>query len=319
MARALGGTAGGPEAVSSEPCRSVLAGMTVMAPSLLEPVAVAKRGLGLSVLDETVLDGAEAEALGAPTLSGARSVVVGNPERPVGALRYVEAPGAQPAVPLRRRGWAAAEVLVDDAEAADRRLESLGLDGLRRLRPPAPLASGRRSLRATQWVGAAGEVLYCTEVTGPVDGFELPRSKVAPPQVFAAVLASADLERSRAWLARVLGATVASDHPVAVGVLNDAYGLPPQTSHRISSLQLRGPGLVEVDQHPIGLGPPIATDGSEAGLVAATFLVADPDGGLPGPWWTAGASVGHIPGADAVLAVANPLTGSEPPDLPRAR
>ena len=313
MAGAFGGAAGGLEATADRSSPAVLAGMTVVAPGLAGPVALAEKGLGLEVLDEAGLGGAEAEALGAPALSGARSVVVGSRAHPIGTLRYVEAPHARRVAPLRRRGWAAAEVLVDDADAADGRLESLGLDGVQRLRPPAPLASGRRSLRAAQWVGAAGEVLYCTEVSGTVDGFQLPRSGSMPPHVFAAVLASADLERSRAELARALGSSVASDHPVAVGVLNDAYGLPPGTTHRISSLQLAGPGLVEVDQHPLALGPPMATDGSEAGFVAATFLVATPDGGLPGQWWAAPAAVQRVPAAGAVVLLAGGPTSADPP------
>lgn len=264
---------------------ATVAGMSVLAPSLRAAVRFCREGLGLSLLDEGRLDETSAAAWGAARRAGARVVVMGSQDHPLGALRYVEAPDSWSGAPLRRLGWAASELVVPSLDAVERRLEALGLDGVRRLRPPGLLASGQGALRAAQWVGPAGEVLYLTEISGEVPGFWLPRSADAPTHLFALVAASVRLEATRSWLVELLRVPVASDHPVAVGVLNDAFGLAPTCRHRISSLQLDGPSLIEVDQYPSAADPSGAPGASVAGAVMATVVDAAAVEATALAWW----------------------------------
>jgi len=181
-----------------------------------------------------------------PVLAGRRSVRLGSPgdDRP-GALRVIELPGTRAPRTLATIGWAAAELIVEDADAATERARSAGLTVLAE---PAPVGSGG-GLRAAQIRGPAGEALYLTQVTSAPPGFDLPVPVAPVGRIFIAVLASRDLPDSRSAIERLGGRRV-TDHPLPVRALNASLGLPTGTRHRVSSVQLDGQSAIEVDQYP---------------------------------------------------------------------
>ncbi|HLI14636.1 MAG TPA: hypothetical protein VKV23_01105 [Acidimicrobiales bacterium] len=200
--------------------------------------------LGYSQVDEGVLDEAEAIALGAPQAAGRAFAVVGCSR--FGRLRFVDCVRPAGFRPLRHLGWAALELAVTDVDATARRLAD---SPFRILRPPAYLSSSA-SLRAMQVAGPDDEVLYLTQRLAPIEGFDLPEPTVPVDRLFIAVLACADLERSRAAYEAAFAVRRASDRHSAIRVLNDAFDLPEGTTHRLSTLQLDGSCLIEFDQYP---------------------------------------------------------------------
>lgn len=178
--------------------------------------------------------------------SDASSILLGRPEASHGRIRLVDAGPGQPPVPFTTLGWAALEVLVTDADEALRRCRSN--PAFRVLQEPARVGSGGR-LRALQAAGPAGEGVYLTQVLEPPPGFRLPGLPEGEGLVYGVVAASSDLEKTRRRLLD-LGLRQVTDHPLRVRVINAAFGLPEETAHRVSSLQLEGAGLVEIDQYP---------------------------------------------------------------------
>lgn len=224
-----------------------LASITVVVDDLDAAVATYRDGVGLLPSPAGRLPRERARVWGRPELAGRRTGRLRAPgdDRP-GAVHLVELPGAVAYPPLTSLGWAAAELVVADADAAAGRARAAGWEVLAE---PAPVGAGG-GLRAVQVGGPGGEALYLTEIRRPPPGFALPRATAPVGRVFIAVLASHDLPGSRALLERELGARRVTDHSLAVRALNHAFGLPPENRHRVSSVQLCGRSAVEIDEYP---------------------------------------------------------------------
>jgi hypothetical protein len=117
-----------------------------------------------------------------------------------------------------------------------------------------------------------GAPVYLTEVNRDPDGFRLPRVDTGTGGVFIVVVASPDLDVTRGFLESRFGLPRVTDHPLAVGVLNRAYALPPTSTHRISSVHLAGDAAIEIDQYPPEAGPrPLTASGLPDGIAVVEF------------------------------------------------
>lgn len=241
--------------------------VTAVVADLDAALSVYQGGVGLHRVDDGRVPFDLAHAWRRPALAGRRWAMLAGPgdNRP-GALRVIELPGVIAPAPLTTLGWAAAELVVADADAAAVRAERAGMPIIAE---PAPVGTGG-GLRAGQVGGPAGEALYLTEVTQAPPGFDLPQAVVPVGRIFIAVLASADLPRSRGLLERELQARRVTDHRLAVRALNAAFGCAPDTLHRVSSVQLSGASAIETDQYPRSAGCRPRTDGITGGIIAAT-------------------------------------------------
>lgn len=207
------------------------------------------RALGWSRSGPSLLPAETAHRWGAPALAGAASAVLHPPSGSGGWLRLVHQAGPRtpPPQPLRHSGWAALELLVRDVDEAMTASEETGFRVLGR---PRRLGDGGKlPLTAGQVVGPDGIVLYLTQVLGDTPNFELPAPSGAIDGIFIAVLSALDLEESRAVLESALSVRRASDRRSPIAVVNSTLGLPPDTLHRLSTLQLSGSHLIEVDQN----------------------------------------------------------------------
>lgn len=223
---------------------------TVVVADLAEALERYLSGFGWVVRTEkSRFAAARAERWGVPALSETRTVVIGPPEPAAvaGAVRLVEVPKVIAPAPLRSFGWTALELCVRDVLAATDRAAAAGWTVLR---PPARLGAGKLPLSAAQLAAPSGEAVYLTQILAPVPGFELPSAAREVDGVFIAVLGASDLETTRMILERRFAVRRASDRRGPIGVLNDVYGLPPETTHRLSTLQLAGRSCVEIDQLP---------------------------------------------------------------------
>jgi len=262
----------------------------------------------------TGFDAARARLWGTPSLAGAPCSALAPPSGQGGAIRLIQRPlkpgGAAGADHrsgpglvhrgsrgrFRRLGWSAIELQVADSSAAVRRAEAAGL---RVLGQPRTIGDGGSlPIRAGQVTDDDGLVLYLTQILGEVAGFELPTVRGDTDGVFIAVLSVIDLEDARGIVERHLNTTRASDRYSPIGVVNATLGLPPDTKHRISSQQLRGASLVEIDQLDIAHDPPDPSwDPPRTGVVA---VCVQADVAAPVVWRPcAGALLELVPGSAA--------------------
>ena len=240
------------------------AARTELAPALGWPSP--EEGAPLSV--------SEAERWGNPALAGAPTRILRPPSGEGGWIRVLAGGSGTPVPrPLATVGWRALELMVRDVEAAVDRAEK---QGFRVLGRPRRLGNaGSLPLTAGQVMSRDGVILYLTQVLRPIDGFSLPLSRGDVDGIFIAVLGARDLVATRAFLEERIRVFRASDRSSPVGVVNEVLGLAEDTPHRLSSLQLEGSHLVEVDQVP-QLGPtPPPQAGAPARGVAVVAIEAD--------------------------------------------
>src|SRR5205814_8049965 len=110
--------------------------------------------------------------------------------------------------------------------------------------------------------------------------FELPSLQEGEHRVYVVVIGTHDVEATRGFFEQAFGVRHVTDHALPVRVLNQAYGLPPGTLHRLSTLQLAGTTVVEIDEYPAEAA--VRPDGG-GGLRSVTFAGRNPARGLPHP------------------------------------
>ncbi len=200
-----------------------------------------------------------------------------SPPAGVGGLLLIEAVGT--IAPLRSLGWAAAELSVADLAAVATRAAQ---HGFTLIGPPRALGS-TASIAACQIVDPGGAAIYCADVRAYAGKADLTRAVEPVDRMFIAILATNDLAASRAWYAQRFGVTPISDHAVPIPVLSSAWQVDPATPWRISSQQLAGGCLVEIDQYPPDAPPRARDTRGLAGGVAAVAFVAGTDAVMTGP------------------------------------
>lgn len=214
--------------------------MTLRVPSLMNSVA-AYHELGYQDAPVNAASAA-AIALSDRALQGCAHHTILMSTMPFQTLTLVEWQGDIP-TPFATPGWSAMEVLVSDLDALFGKLPS----AFSVLNPPAALSFSDQ-IRAMQVAGPAGELIYFTEVSGEVPGFELPSAAQQVNQCFVMINAVTDIQHSIAFYAKLLGCTAPKPMPARVSILSRSNGLDEDHRHDIAPIAL-GPGqLFELDQ-----------------------------------------------------------------------
>lgn len=247
-----------------------LIGVTLTTPDLDRSCEAYEHYLGYRGERNTVAPDL-AGRLGVPDLAG-RAMALLHPES--GGPRFIRlVDGPADPAPLTTPGWTAVELIVRDL---DRLAERLADSPFRVIGPPETLDFDfTDAIRAMQVVGPSGEVLYLTEVSGRVPGFDLPEAKtdVGPP--FIAVAGVADLST---WLASAHeAAEIESGAPIEarIGVLSAALGLHPDTRHRLTTVALGEASYLEIDHLPAPSSSRPLRHGLPCGIIAAAIGVED--------------------------------------------
>jgi catechol 2,3-dioxygenase-like lactoylglutathione lyase family enzyme len=239
---------------------------------------VYRAGLGLMVIASGRLSAAIAAAWGAPDLAGARWIGLASTSEGLGGLRLVEVPDRPAdALPLASLGWAATEISVIDV---DGRAATMDKAGFRVISPPLPLGSNSQ-IRAAQFAGPDGEAIYVTDVRAYEGPFEVRHAEHPVEGCFIAVLAAADLDAARHFYETGYGTRRVTDRPVVVPCLTKQLALADGEMVRISSQQLDGGCLLEIDAYPPRTPPRPRASGLPAGVAMMTF--AGPADGPAGP------------------------------------
>ena len=185
-------------------------------------------------------------------------------------IRLVEAAEAVGHVPLRHLGWSAIEIVVQDL---DRVAAELRVSPFRILGPPETLDLGFTDrIRAMQVAGPSGEVLYLTEIDGPIPGFDLPEARSLVDGAFVAVLGASSMQASLRFHCDLFGRASGPILEARVACLSAAHGLPSATRHSLSTVALPDMCLLEIDAYPTGASPAMPTPcGLPAGIAFASF------------------------------------------------
>jgi catechol 2,3-dioxygenase-like lactoylglutathione lyase family enzyme len=141
-------------------------------------------------------------------------------------------------------GFAALEFIVGGLDELALRLTraDLGVVGM-----PAPLSFSEH-IRAMQVLGPNHEVVYCTEVNGPVPGFNLPSVEGKAGECFVVIAAVSDLEASRQFYASLFGTQPPAVMQSRVVAMSYMQGFKSDTIYDIAALPMSAQHYLELDQ-----------------------------------------------------------------------
>ena len=216
---------------------------TVIVPDLEQSRRAYVDGLGLREFASGTVAADFAHAMNAAMLAGQRESWLGSNAQSQPWLRLIECPGVPVRDALATHGWMALEINVADVDALAMQLDAGAFE---LLGGPADLDVSDR-IRAMQVRGAAGEVLYLTQIRGEVPPFELPLTDASVDRLFIAVLAAADRDATLMHYAARSG-RAGLCFETRLGVVNRALGMEPEQRHPVATLQLPGKSLIEIDQ-----------------------------------------------------------------------
>ena len=263
-----------------------IAGFTIVTADIEAAAHRYARYLGYRHRGFEPITASAAAAWQVPGLAGARQALL----RPASGnrrfIRLVEAAEAEGYVPLRHFGWNAIEIVVQDL---DRVAAQLDASPFQILGPPETLDLGFTDrIRAMQVAGPSGEVLYLTEIDGPIPGFDLPTAQSLVDGAFVAVLGASSLPASLHFYGALFGTAASPILDARIACLSAAHDLPSDTRHNLATVALPEMCLLEIDAYPRSAVPPRpAPCGLPGGIAIASFhalpgkgseLLTGPDG-----------------------------------------
>ncbi len=249
--------------------------VTIAAPDLDSMVATYGRYLGYQVVERGEVSLALATLWSRPGLAGRRYAILLPEGTGTTSFRFVESPlvgnpAAQRYVPFHHMGWNAAELMVQDTDAAAARLVG---SPFRVVGPPADLSFSDK-IRAMQVLGPANESLYLTSFKEKLAAFDTPDAQHFIDRVFIVILGGPSVEALNAWYSQHLGVPQAPVIRAVITVLSHAQNLPADMRHDIAALALSGQSYIEADTMPAATLPRDATPGElPPGISMVSFAV----------------------------------------------
>ncbi|MDX2143750.1 MAG: VOC family protein [Rhodospirillaceae bacterium] len=213
-----------------------------------------------------------AASWGTPAMAGRRQILL-QPESGADVfVRLVEIDPVPDYQPLRGYGWNAIELVVENADALQRRLEGTSVQIIGKA---DALAAGS-PIKAMQVLGPGGEVIYLTSHSGDraKSNHPVPRSAIDRP--FIMVVAGPDVGALKSFYRDTFSLGDQGDLKFTVGVLSDALGLPATHIFDLSVLVLAEQGnKLELDGLPPPAGPRPRNAGQlPPGVAMTTFSVS---------------------------------------------
>jgi catechol 2,3-dioxygenase-like lactoylglutathione lyase family enzyme len=202
--------------------------------------------LALDLVSDVPLGVAVAASWGVPDLATARCATL----RPASGepcwIRLVEQSLGPAFAPVRSFGWAAYELTVKDVFGWPARLAGSGFTivGSPREIPGLPY------FVAMQVTGRGREMLYLNEVRCDTPTSDLPPAKSDADRIFITILATPDFDATLAWYRDALRLDEGGRYEIVYSMINQAFGLPDDTTHRLAMVQKGRMPIVEVDAYP---------------------------------------------------------------------
>jgi hypothetical protein len=213
----------------------------------LGPIEEAYGGyLGYKVVERGQISGELAEVWGAPLVAG-KSYMVMQPESGANCfLRFIAIDAYPNYKPLTTYGWNSTEILVKDVDAVYEKLKSSPFEVVG---TPRNLSTTDK-IKAMQVIGPAKELLYLTTVTDSSFGLGMAESAVDRP--FIVINGGRDIAQLISFYRDTLKNKVSEPQPVRMSALNKVRGFDLEMKHPLSTVDIGGPFLIEVDQYPQG-------------------------------------------------------------------
>jgi catechol 2,3-dioxygenase-like lactoylglutathione lyase family enzyme len=260
----------------------LLRAATLTTPDLDAAVARYERFLDYAVVERGEVAADLAAAWGAPESAGRRYAVLQPASGAEVFIRFVE--GEVPAgyAPLRTYGWAAIEICVQDTLAVNARMVA---SPFRIIGPPKQL-DGLPAIFPMQVRGPDGEIVYLTQIRDNLPDYDLPRAASLIDKLFILVLACSDMEVSAAWFRETLGIQHGRTMEIIYSMINQAFGLPDDSKHRLATGIHERDCFLEFDQYPVGATARPCAPGALPPGVAMTTLGHPAFDGISGDWIT---------------------------------
>ncbi|ANU06359.1 VOC family protein [Paraurantiacibacter namhicola] len=225
---------------------TILGGLSTV-PDLDEALRAYRDTLGLELAERGELDADLAQSWGCPGNAGSPYAVL----RPASAepcwMRLVEQPAHPGFRPTRSYGWAAFECTVEDVwhwpdAIPPGQFEIVG--------PPKVIENIEPAFIPMQVLGPGREMVYLNQVLADMPGSDLPRAKSPVDRIFIVVLAAPDREASVEWYRQRLHLDRGADFTIPYTMINNAFGLSPDTQTTLTMVSKGRMPIVEVDDYP---------------------------------------------------------------------
>ncbi len=225
---------------------------TVLCPDLAASESDYRDILGLALIDDRPVSGALAACWGAPAMAGRACRLLRAEGGTPYLTRLVEGSAVPGYRPLRSFGWAAYEHTVADGMALFARMPGSGFTVI----GPPKRVPGFDNFIPFQVTGRAGEVLYLNQVLqSRMTGLALPHTAASVDQMFIAVLAAADRAATLAYHRDVLGFGEGETWTIPYSVINNSFGMPPETMTVMTMTCTGRMPACEIDQYPAAATP----------------------------------------------------------------
>lgn len=232
---------------------------TLGAPDLAATEEAYTKWLGHTVVERSTVSETMAKSWGTPKMAGRPFVLM----RPMTGenvmIRAVETDATPGYKPMTTLGWNAFEIIVNDVDDLHTRL----MDGspFQHIGGPANLGGGS-TIRASQYIGPAGEVLYFNCETGDRDKSNLPPPGEDVGRTNIVILASKDLDETMPIYRAAFGLGKGFVMPTGNELVAEAQGLGDDAMFRLGFITLRERGnAIHFDEYTDGSAPRKVADG----------------------------------------------------------
>jgi len=232
---------------------------TLGAPDLAAVEEAYTKWLGHTVVERSTVSETMAKSWGTPKMTGRPFVLM----RPMSSedvmIRAVETEPSPGYKPMTTLGWNAFEIIVDDVDDLHSRL--MEDSPFEHIGGPENLGGGS-SIRASQYIGPAGEVLYFNCETGDREASNLPLPGEDVGRTNIVILASKDLDETMPIYRAAFGLGQGFVMPTPNTLVADAQGLAGGAMFRLGFITLRERGnAIHFDEYTDGSAPRQAADG----------------------------------------------------------
>lgn len=250
---------------------SILA-VTLAVPDLAAAERAYANTLGYQVVERGEISAEVAGIWDAPVTAGRPYLVMQPASGADMVFRFVESPPVPDYRPLRTYGWNANELLVEDVDAMPERLEGSEFEIIAMPRN----LSTTDEIKAMQAFGPAKELTYFTTVKNAA--FGLGKAESFVDRVFIVINGGRTMESHLEFYGETLGIEVSKPQPVRMSALNAILGFDSERKHPLSTANIGGPFMIELDEYPDGTKErPILPGDIPPGISIVSFFVEDLD------------------------------------------
>ena len=253
--------------------------------------------LGYQIVDRGEISTAIAGVWDAPVVAGRPFLLMQPASGADVYFRFVESPPVPKYSALKTLGWNANELLVEDVDAMPERLKDSGFEIVAMPRN----ISITDEIKAMQAYGPGGEMTYFTTVKN--QAFGLGQAESFVDRVFIVINGGRTMQSHLDFYGGTLGIEVSEPQPVRMTALNKIYGFGSEETHLLSTANIGGQFLIELDQYPeIATERPVLPGDIPPGISIVSFQVDDLDS-IPVDFRTASANLRGYPYGDGRAGV----------------